>query len=123
MNVQNQTSEEQRASKEVLKQRIDAVGWGVFFILLGFLWLFPKGSIPEGSWLIGLAGIIFGVNYARKINGIERDNFIIGIGILAFLIGIGSIFGVNMPVIPILFILFGVSILFPILKNKIGYSK
>ncbi|MFC1501963.1 hypothetical protein ACFL6A_00955 [bacterium] len=44
-----------------MEQRLDAIGWGLFLIMIGGLWMVPEGSLPEGTWLIGTEIIIFGL--------------------------------------------------------------
>ena len=50
---------------KVWRKKIDAIGWALFLIMIGCLWLMPKGSVPEGTWLVGTALIIFGSSIIR----------------------------------------------------------
>ena len=43
--------------KEALNWRLEAIGWGLFLIIIGALWLIPEQRVPEGAWLIA-AGVI-----------------------------------------------------------------
>lgn len=73
-NTQEKISKDQNTSPKALKRRIDGWGWGIFILMLGLIWLFPEGSIPEGSWLIGLAMIIFGVSH--ELHLVKNDTLI-----------------------------------------------
>ena len=46
--------------KKILNARIDAIGWALFFIMIGILLLMPEGRIPETSCLIGAGLIMLG---------------------------------------------------------------
>jgi hypothetical protein len=95
--------------KEALDNRLNAIGWGLFLIMIGGLWLAPEGMIPEGTWLIGTGLIILGLALVRYLNGIEVSWFWIGLGILALGTGVGDLVGLSLPVFPILLIIAGVA--------------
>lgn len=99
------------SQKSKLEKRIDAVAWGLFLIMIGGLWLAPEGSIPEGTWLIGAGIIILGLSYFRYINRIKISGFWIFLGLLALGSGLGDFFGLDLPVFPILLVIFGASII------------
>lgn len=105
--------------KEVIEERLDGIGWALFFVMLGVLWLLPESVVPEDTWLIGMAMIIFGVNYTKYMKGIEVDYFFLVIGLIALSFGLGGILGVSLPIFPIILVLVGLSILFsPTIKEK-----
>ena len=92
-------------------KRLDAVGWGLFLIMLGALWLLPKDRLPEGSWLIGTGLILLGLSAARYFRGVQIRGFTVLLGILALLIGLSDMFGAKLPFVPILLIMVGAGIL------------
>ena len=106
------------AAKKALDKRLESIGWGLFLIMLGGIWLVPKERIPEETWLIGVGIILLGLNAARYFNGIKMSNFTIGLGILALLIGIASFAGVDLPLLPIILILIGANIIFKIVTRQ-----
>jgi len=62
MNEQTEQAQESREpEKMALDKRLDALGWGLFLIMIGGLWLAPEGWVPEGTWLIGTGIIILGL--------------------------------------------------------------
>ena len=102
-----------------LNKRLEAIAWGLFLIMIGCLWLLPDETVPEGTWLIGVGLIMIGLNGVRYLYGIKMSGFTIFLGIVALCIGIGALFGVDMPIFPILIILWGLSVVLePFLKKK-----
>lgn len=93
--------------KDTLDKRLDAIGWALFFIMIGGLWLAPEGSLPEGTWLIGTGVIILGMTWIRRMNGLVIHGFWVVMGILALIFGLSSVFGLNIPVFPILLVIVG----------------
>ena len=86
--------------------------------MIGEFWLLPEGTLPDGTWLIGMGAIILGLNAYRIYIGIRFSGFWIVIGILALSFGLSEVFYLDLPIIPILFILFGVSIVFKHFTKK-----
>jgi hypothetical protein len=110
-------------SKAALNRRLESIGWGLFLIVVGALWLIPAERVPEGIWLIVIGLILFGVNAARYLNAIKLSAATILLGFLAVVLGIGKLVGVDVPFFPILVILFGVGIILrpwidPLLERK-----
>ena len=52
--------------KREIKNRVNGLGWGLFLIMSGVLWLLPAGLIPSGSWLISTAAILLAVNLVKN---------------------------------------------------------
>ena len=105
--------------KKDLDKRLDAVGWGLFLIMTGGLWLAPEGAVPEGTWLIGVGVIILGLMAIRYQYGIKVNAFWLVLGLIALAFGISSMFGLSIPVFPILLIVIGATVILkPLLKKK-----
>ena len=115
----NQAQGNPDVQKKALDKRLDAIGWGLFLIMIGGLWLAPEGAVPEGAWLIGVGVIILGLMAIRYLYGIKVNAFWFVLGIIALAFGISSVFGLNIPVLPILLIIIGANIILkPLLKKK-----
>ena len=115
----DQPTEKQDEKMKALDKRLDSIGWALFLIMIGGLWLAPKGSVPEATWLIGTGVIILALMAVRYLNGIKVSGFwlVLGIGALAF--GISSVFGINIHVLPILIIIIGLNIVLkPLIQKK-----
>ena len=96
---------------------LDSIGWGMFFILLGGIWLVPESMVPEGLFLIGLGVIFLGLNIVKYVAGRAVSPFWVVIGLILLIIGISDSLGMDIPVIPIIVIIIGVSM---IVKPLIG---
>lgn len=71
--------------QQALNRRLEAIGWGAFFVWWGVTELFP--SLPEGIGAIGIGLILFGLNIARSRNGLPTSGFTTTLGILALVLG------------------------------------
>lgn len=111
MTAQDIQTSDQDTEKDALRHRLDAIGWALFLIMIGGLWLMPEGTIPEGTWLVGAGLIMLGVSAVRYLNGIRVSWFTVILGIIAFGSGVSGFFGVSLPWFPILLILVGASII------------
>lgn len=95
--------------KHELNQRLEAISWGLFLIMLGGFALVK--NVPEGTWLLGAGVIMLGLNGVRILVGIRPSWFTIILGIVALLSGLSSVAGVSIPVGPLLIILFGLALI------------
>lgn len=82
-------SEEQKA----LNSRLEAMGWGLFLIMIGGFALIPGDQIPRGVWSIGVGLIMLGLNAARYYYGLKLSGFTTFLGLLALLGGIAQLMG------------------------------
>ncbi len=104
--------------QEFLKRQIEAVGWGLLLVLTGGVLLMPNQHLAEVAWLIGVGLVLLGANAVRYLNGMRMQaaNFVLGGVALAG--GVAAALGVDLPLIPILLIVFGASLLVSPLLNK-----
>lgn len=109
-------------SKTNINQRLTNIAWALFLIMVGGLWLMPNEFIPAGSWIVGVGLILLGLNVARHYYGIPICIGTVIIGLAALTCGLGFFLGVGLPLLPILFIFFGLSLLvngrFTLKNNK-----
>ncbi len=90
-----------------LGARLDEIGWALFLILTGALWLTPGGWAPRGSWLVGLGLILLGLNGARRFCHLRVSAGGIAAGIAALVAGVGEILGGAGLFIPVLLVALG----------------
>ncbi len=109
--------------KEQLNKRLENIGWGLFLIMLGGIWLVPDRFVPEGTWLIGAGLILIGLNIVRQLKQIEMSSFSLILGGAALLIGISDFFRVDLPFLPILLIIIGAKLLIQPLIEKRSLEK
>jgi hypothetical protein len=119
MNTENdQPVNTEEAEKAELNKRLEAIGWGLFLIMIGGLWLIPDAQVPEGTWLIGAGVIMLGLNLARYMNHIKTSRFTIVLGTIALLIGFSDYLGADLPLVPILIILVGANMIYGVLTRR-----
>ena len=99
------------SEKRALNQRFEAIGWALFLIMLGGIGLVPNDVVPEGTWLIGVGLIMLGLNLARYLSNIPMSMSTLFLGSLVLIGGIGSVFGLELPIFSIALILLGLSAL------------
>ena len=109
--------------KEALNRRLEAIGWGLFLIIIGALWVIPDARVPEGTWLIAAGVIMLGVNAVRYLYGIKMNWASLLLGLLTVLFGVGELVGLDLPFVAILLIVFGLGIILrpwldPLLEPK-----
>jgi hypothetical protein len=103
------------AEKRRLNKRLESVGWALFLIMIGgiwlFPWLFPDKQVPEGTWLISAGAIMLGLNGARYLCGIKMSGTSIVLGLLAVALGVTDVLAVKVPFLPIVLVIIGVIII------------
>jgi len=93
-----------------LDRRLHDLGWGLLFILTGAVSLVPAEQVPEGTWLLGVAGILLGVNALRLLSHIRVSGFSLILGLLALAAGLSRMLGVDLPLLAICLLAIGVSL-------------
>ncbi len=79
--------------KAALNKRLEAIGWGLFLIMLGGFMFVPEYVFAKGFWSIGIGLIFLGLNAARYFNGIRMSGFTTFLGILSIVGGVAQLFG------------------------------
>ena len=98
------------SARDTLNRRLEEIGWGLFFLMIGGIWLFPQ-TVPDGAWLIGAGLILLGINTVRQLSGIAMSWFTIALGIVALAAGLFDVFGVKLSLFAVLFIVLGVGMI------------
>jgi hypothetical protein len=120
MTVQVQESQSGLTSEQkALNKRLEDIGWGLFLIMIGALWLVPDNRVASGTWIIGAGIIMLAVNVMRRMSHIPINLLSTFLGILALLAGISSAAGVSLPLFPIVLVFCGALILLkPLFMNR-----
>ncbi|MGW8224384.1 MAG: hypothetical protein ACWGOY_01545 [Anaerolineales bacterium] len=82
--------------KAALNKRLEAIGWGLFLVMLGGFILVPGDQFPKGWWSIGVGVIMLGLNVARYFNHIRMSGFTTFLGLVAIISGILELAGLDM---------------------------
>ncbi len=94
-----------------LDKRLETIGWGLFLIMTGAIWLVPEQQVPQGTWLIGTGVLLLTLNGIRSLKGIGVNGFTTFLGAVALAAGLSGYFGVRLPLLAICFIVIGASII------------
>jgi hypothetical protein len=92
-----------------LSDRLDAIGWGLLFLISGVLLLVPDA--PDGSWLAAVGAILLTVNVAKWALGAGASWFIAILGAVALATGLGEMAGYDVPGLSLVLILCGVALI------------
>lgn len=107
-----------KSERQIVHRRLDTAGWGLLLVITGAALLLPDQHLAEIIWLIGVGLVLLAANVVRHLNRMPMttSNFVLGTVALAG--GVAAIFGIALPLIPIVLILFGASLLIGPLFEK-----
>ena len=112
-NVESEASP--TATNKGMGKRLDAAGWGLFFIWVGVSLLMDLGS---GVGLVGVAAIILLGQAARRRFGLRLEKFWVVVGVLFLLGGIWELYQVQVGLVPILLIVAGGALLLSLFRRR-----
>lgn len=112
--IQAAKSQESTAS-EVLSQKLDALGWALFFIWVGIALL---ADIGWGWGLLGVATIILGEAVIRRLWDLNVGGFWILVGLMFLAGGLWELLQVPWPLAPILIIVCGLALAWGAVSGK-----
>lgn len=98
-----------RLSHHELERRLDAIGWGLLFLVSGALLLVPDA--PDGSWLAAVGAILLGVSAAKWALGAGASWFVAILGAVGLASGLGEMAGIDVPGVALLLILCGIALI------------
>jgi hypothetical protein len=106
----------------VLVKKLDAVGWGLFFIWMGIAFL---ADVGWGVGLLGVGVIALGAQVARKYFGLPFERFGLVIGIVFVVGGAWKLLNIELRevaipggLLPILLIVVGIVVVASALLRK-----
>ena len=99
-------------------EKLEKIGWGLFLIMLGAIWLFPDSVVPEGTFMFGVGIILLGLNLVKYSKRYRVNGFTVFLGIVALIAGLSSLLGRSVDIFPLILILWGISIIFGIGRKK-----
>jgi len=99
-------------------ERYEKIGWGLFLVMLGAIWLFPDSVVPEGTFMFGVGIILLGLNLIKYSKGYRVNGFTIFLGLVALIAGLSSLLGRSVDIFPLVLILWGISIIFGIGRKR-----
>ena len=90
-------------------RRLDQIGWGIFLVMIGTIWLVP--GVPQGTWLIGTGILLLLLNAIRSRLGIPWSGVSVALGVLALAAGLGDFTGIRLPLFPICLVIVGAALI------------
>lgn len=94
--------------KAELAQKLDAAGWGLFFVWVGIALL---ADVGWGIGLLGVGVITLGEQMARRYFGLELEGFWIVVGVLFLAGGIWELAEIQFSMVPLVLIVAGLAVL------------
>ncbi len=91
-----------------LGNRVDAFGWGLFFLMSGAMLLVP--GLPDGSWLAGVGVLFLALSAARSVMGLPVSGFGLFVGGVLLVWGAGIMAGIAVPWFSLLLVACGLAI-------------
>ena len=113
-NTERRENQETNES-ELLARKLTGVGWGLFFIWIGIVFL---ADAPLGIGLLGVGIITLGMQVARKVFNLAFEAGWLVVGGLFVLGGLIQLFNIQVRLVPVLLIVAGVVVLITTLTRK-----
>lgn len=105
-----------------LDHRLHDMAWGLLLVLTGVVFLVPERRVPEGAWLLGVAGILIGLNAFRFARGVPISGFSMMLGVLALAAGGGRVLGIDLPLLALCLVIIGASIVLRPLMSRSAHQ-
>lgn len=101
-----------------VSENIHNIGWGIFLIFAGIIWLLPAGTLPDGAFYIGIGVLILGLNLIKYLKGFHVSWIMPVLGILILVKGIGEMTELSISILGVLILLMGLGILINSFKKS-----
>lgn len=101
--------------KRHIGARLEAAGWGAFFLWVGVALLIDVGW---GAGLLGVGIITLATQVARRYAGLEVEGFWLVVGGLFALGGVWELTGTTLSLVPVLLIVAGLVLLVSALTGR-----
>lgn len=107
------TEPSRSAERHELSAKLDSVGWALFFIWVGIVFL-----VDVGWGLLGVGVVILGEAVIRRCLVLNIEGFWVVCGLIFLVGGLWELFMVPWPVVPILLILCGLAVLWGAVSGR-----
>ncbi len=113
--MEERNNDQGLTNTKVLNRRLDAVGWGLFFVWVGIAFL---ADVDWGAGLLGVGIITLGGQAMRRYFALRVEVFWVMVGFFFLLGGVWELFNIRLDLLPILCIVAGVALLVSVLVRK-----
>ena len=116
-NEQETKPVEQKSTSErqYMARKLDAVGWGLFFIWVGIAFLVDLGW---GVGLVGVGVLGLGEQVARRHFNLNMEGFWVVVSFLFIVGGLWTLLDAQVALVPLLLIVAGLAVLFSAFWGK-----
>lgn len=97
------------SAASALGDRVDTVGWGLLFVVVGVVSLIP--AMPDGAWLIGAGLVILLMSGARAWLGLPIRGAAVVVGIVALSAGAFMLVRLDEAIGPFVLVVVGLSVI------------
>ena len=101
--------------RDPLADKLVGVKWGLFFIWVGLVLLLKLGA---GGGLLGIGVIALGLQVGRKYLKLPFEWFWVVVGLIFTIVGLWDIFETTLPLVAVLLIVAGLTLLIFALQGK-----
>ncbi len=101
--------------QEALADKLVGVKWGLFFIWIGLVLLLKLGA---GGGVLGIGAIALGLQVGRKYFKLPFEWFWVIVGLIFILVGFWDTFETTLPLVAVLLIVAGLTLLVFALQGK-----
>ncbi len=118
--MENLDAAESRSKWEnAVSKHLEEVAWGLLLTLTGVIWLVPGFPVPFATWLVGTGIILVGANAVRFVVDGRFELFSAVLGVVALVAGTGEYLAVDVPILGLCLLAFGVVLLLrPLLRTR-----
>lgn len=113
--LKNQSQDESAAAGHDLQHKLNVTGWALFFIWIGIAYL---ANFTVSIGLLGIGIITLVMQAVRKQYKLKAEGFWVIVGILFVLAGLWEVFKADFPLVPIVLIIAGITLLVSMLRKK-----
>jgi hypothetical protein len=117
--MEERNDDQRLMNRNVLNGKLEAAGWGLFFIWAGIALLARAGW---GVGLLGVGIIMLGAQVTRMYFGLKLEGFWVAAGFCFVLGGAWQLFNVQLGFLPVLFIAAGIALLVSTFVGSPGNS-
>jgi len=116
--MEERNNDQRLTNTKVLNKRLEAVGWGLFFVWVGIAFV---ARIGWGTGLLGVGIITLGGQAMRRYFGLRLELFWVMVGFFFLLGGVWELLNVQFEFVPILCIVAGLVLILSTLVRKAGH--
>jgi hypothetical protein len=116
--MEERNNDQKLTNAKVLNKKLDAVGWGLFFVWVGISFV---AHVGWGTGLLGVGIITLGGQAMRRYFALRVEVFWVMVGFFFLLGGVWELIDVPFGLVPILCIAIGLVLLVSTLVGKAGH--